>query len=135
MLKTHGCGVLRGSHAGSQVTLAGWVHRRRDHGGLIFIDLRDRSGVVQIVFNPATAPAAHQIAQNFRNEWVVKVTGTVALRPVGTRNPQMLTGETEVVAQEALLISPAKTPPFNINDDAPVDETVRLEYRYLDLRR
>lgn len=135
MLKTHGCGALRRSHAGTQVTLAGWVHRRRDHGGLIFLDLRDRSGLVQVVINPATAAAAHQAAQDFRNEWVVKITGVVAVRPEGTINVNMPTGETEVIAQQAEVISPAKTPPFYINEDVVIDEAVRLEYRYLDLRR
>jgi aspartyl-tRNA synthetase len=135
LLKTHGCGVLRRADSGSQVTLAGWVHRRRDHGGLVFIDLRDRSGLVQVVFNPGTAPVAHKVAQDFRSEWVVKITGTVSPRPAGTENPNMPTGEVEVVAQQALVITQARTTPFLINDDSSVDEAVRLEYRYLDLRK
>lgn len=135
MLKTHGCGVLRRAHEGDQVTLAGWVHRRRDHGGLIFLDLRDRSGLVQVVINPGTAPEAHQAAQDFRNEWVVKIIGTVSARPAGTLNPHMLTGEVEVVAQQAQVITQSKTPPFYINEDVEIEESLRLEYRYLDLRR
>ena len=135
MLKTHGCGVLRRAHVGVQVTLAGWVHRRRDHGGLIFLDLRDRSGLVQLVVNPATAPEAHRAAHEFRGEWVVKLTGTVSLRPPGTLNPDMPTGEVEVIVQQAQAISPSKTPPFYINEEVEIDEALRLEYRYLDLRR
>jgi len=135
VLKTHGCGDLRPSHIGAQVTLAGWVHRRRDHGGLIFIDLRDRSGLAQLVFNPGTSPEAHGVASAFRNEWVVQVTGTVSHRPAGTENAKLPTGEVEVVASSAAVLNPSKTPPFSINEDAPIDETLRLEYRYLDLRR
>ena len=135
MLKSHGCGDLRAADAGSTVTLAGWVHRRRDHGGLVFIDLRDRSGIAQVVLNPETAPAAHKVAEDFRNEWVVRVTGKVSPRPRGTENPRLPTGAIEVIASEARVLNPSKTPPFYINEDAPVDEAVRLEYRYLDLRR
>ena len=135
MLKTHGCGVLRGADEGAQVTLAGWVHRRRDHGGLIFLDLRDRSGLIQVVVNPVTAPQAHLAAHEFRSEWVVKIVGMVSRRPPGTINPHMPTGEVEVTVQQAEVISPSKTPPFYINEEVEIDEAVRLEYRYLDLRR
>ena len=135
MLKTHGCGELRPAHAGQTVTLAGWVHRRRDHGGLTFIDLRDRSGVVQVVFNPETDAEAHTQAQDLRGEWVVQVTGAVGARPEGTENPKLATGEVEVGAASLTILNQAKTPPFNINEDADVDEALRLQYRYLDLRK
>ena len=135
MLKTHGCGDLRIEDADCEVTLAGWVHRRRDHGGLIFIDLRDRSGLAQVVFNPDTSPDAHGLASNFRNEWVVKIKGKVAPRPKGTENPQLPTGEIEVIALETQVLNPSKTPPFYINEEQDVEESLRLKYRYLDLRR
>ncbi len=135
MLKTHNCGELRPAQAGEEVTLAGWVNRRRDHGGLVFLDLRDRSGLVQVVANPKTAPEAHATAQQVRSEYVVQVKGLVRSRPEGLENPDIPTGEIEVVAQELVVLNPAKTPPFYIYDDSPVDEAVRLRYRYLDLRR
>ena len=135
MLKSRGCGDLRAGDAGANVTLAGWVHRRRDHGGLIFIDLRDRSGLVQVVFNPESAPDAHRVAEDWRGEWVVRLSGVVAMRPKGTENPRIATGDVEVLPAEAQVLSPAKTPPFYINEDTPVDEALRLEYRYLDLRK
>ncbi len=135
MLKTHGCGELRPAHAGQTVTLAGWVHRRRDHGGLTFIDLRDRSGLIQVVFNPETNAKAHAQAQDLRGEWVVQIAGAVGPRPEGTENPKLATGEIEVSAASLTVLNQAKTPPFNINEDAAVDESLRLQYRYLDLRR
>ena len=135
MLKTHGCGELRRKHVGQDVALAGWVNRRRDHGGLVFLDLRDRSGIVQVVTNPSTASEAHQTAQQARNEYVVQVKGLVRERPEGLTNPDIVTGQIEVVAREVVILNPAKTPPFYIYDDSPVDEAVRLRYRYLDLRR
>ncbi len=135
MLKTHTCGELRREHAGQEVTLAGWVNRRRDHGGLVFIDLRDRWGLTQIVADPAHAAQAHATAQTLRSEYVVQVRGTVRLRPEGLANPHMDTGEIEVLADEVRVLNPAKTPPFPISDDSPVDEALRLRYRYLDLRR
>ena len=135
MLKTHGCGELRPAHAGQTVTLAGWVHRRRDHGGLTFIDLRDRSGLIQVVFNPETNAEAHTQAQDLRGEWVVQIAGAVGPRPEGTENPKLATGEIEVSAASLTVLNQAKTPPFNINEDAAVDESLRLQYRYLDLRR
>ena len=135
MLKTIACGDLRSDHIGQNVTLAGWVNRRRDHGGLIFIDLRDSRGVAQVVFNPAEAPGAHRIAEQFRAEWVVQVTGQVSRRPEGTENPNMPTGRIEVTAATALVLNPAKTPAFDVSQDGPVDELLRLQYRYLDLRR
>jgi aspartyl-tRNA synthetase len=134
-LKTHSCGQLRPEHAGETVTLAGWVHRRRDHGGLIFIDLRDREGITQVVFNPDTSTEAHAIARELRVEYVVRVTGNVRQRPPGLENLELATGGIEVVAQNAQILNPAKTPPFYINEDSPVEEALRLRYRYLDLRR
>src|SRR3990172_6255060 len=122
MLKSHSCGDLRRDHAGQTVTLAGWVHRRRDHGGLIFLDLRDRWGLTQIVANPATAPEAHRALDETRNEYVVRVTGAVRSRPAGMENPKMDTGAIEVEATEVTILNPAKTPPFYINEEAPVEE-------------
>lgn len=129
------CGSLRASDAGSEVELYGWVARRRDHGGLIFIDLRDRWGAVQVVFNPANAPQAHAAASDLRSEYVVRVKGAVGRRPSGSQNPKMATGEIEVAAAELEVISVAKTTPFVIEDDVDADEALRLKYRYLDLRR
>jgi aspartyl-tRNA synthetase len=135
MYKTHGCGDLRAAHAGQRVTLAGWVHRRRDHGGLTFLDLRDRSGIVQVVANPANAAEAHRTAEAVRMEWVLQVEGVVRRRPAGMDNADMPTGEIEVEVQGIHVLNPARTPPFLINEEAEVDESVRLKYRYLDLRR
>jgi len=135
MLKTHTCGELRPTHDGQSVTLAGWVNRRRDQGGLIFIDLRDRWGITQVVVNQETAPAAHQIANASRNEFVLQVKGTVRIRPEGTANPELETGDVEVVVSEIVQLNAAKTPPFYINQEGKIDEIVRMQYRYLDLRR
>ncbi|MBI4284320.1 MAG: aspartate--tRNA ligase [Chloroflexi bacterium] len=135
MLKTHTCGDLRKSQLGKNVTLAGWVDRRRDHGGLIFIDLRDREGIVQVVFNPERSKACHEIADQLRSEYVVRVAGVVAERPAGTENPRLATGEIEVIADNTEILNPAKTPPFYINEDVDVEERLALKYRYLDLRR
>jgi len=135
MLKTHTCGQLRASDVGSRVTLAGWVHRRRDHGNLVFIDLRDRWGITQVVVNPEVADAARDAAARLRIEYVVRVHGAVRRRPEGLDNPKMPTGQIEVLAEEIEILNEAKTPVFYINDDAEVDEALRLRYRYLDLRR
>lgn len=135
MLNTHSCGELNKSHVGAKVTLAGWVDRRRDHGGLIFIDLRDREGLVQVVFNPETSKHCHTTASEMRSEYVVRVSGEVALRPPGTENPELPTGDVEVIAQSTDILNPSKTPPFYINKNTEVDESLRLKYRYLDLRR
>ena len=135
MYKTHTCGELRLSDAGERVTLAGWVHRRRDHGGVTFIDLRDRYGIVQVVANPENSPQAHQAATDVRAEWVIQVTGTVRRRPEGMENPNLATGEIEVDVEELKVLNPAKQPPFLINKEEEVEEQVRLRYRYLDLRR
>jgi len=135
VLKSHYCGELRAEHAGEDVSLAGWVHRRRDHGGLIFLDLRDSSGIVQVVVNPRYAPAAHTAASELRNEYVVRIRGEVARRRPGTENASMATGAIEVIASEIELLNAARTPPFYINEETPVEELLRLRYRYLDLRR
>ncbi|NYE58035.1 aspartate--tRNA ligase [Carboxydothermus ferrireducens] len=136
MLKrSHYCGELRKQHAGQKVILNGWVQRRRDHGGLIFVDLRDRSGIVQVVFSPDVDLEAFRVAEAVRNEYVLAIEGTVRLRPEGTENPNLLTGEVEVYASKVEVLNKAKTPPFYIEDGIDVDEQVRLRYRYLDLRR
>ncbi|MEZ0239171.1 MAG: aspartate--tRNA ligase [Chloroflexota bacterium] len=134
--RTHTCGQLRASDAGTHARLAGWVHRRRDHGQLIFLDLRDRHGITQVVIDKADAHEAHEIASRVRGEFVVTVAGEVAARLPGTENPRMPTGEIELRASEVQILSEAKTPPFYINEpDKPVDEGLRLKYRYLDIRR
>ena len=135
MLKTHNCGELRVSHAGQSVTLAGWVHRRRDHGGLIFIDLRDRSGLVQITVQPG-AGEAHVVAEKARGEYVLKVTGTVRTRPEDLVNPNLPTGEIEVLPASIEILNPSRVVPIPLDDDGyKTDESQRLKYRYLDLRR
>ena len=135
MLKDTNCGELRAPDAGREVTLAGWIHRRRDHGGLIFIDLRDHSGLVQVVFNPKEAAEAYKVGDGARPEYVIQVQGVVGARPKGTENASLPTGEVEVRAQAATVLNPAKTPPFYISEEADVEELLRLKYRYLDLRR
>jgi len=135
LLKSHSCGELNRKHIGSKVTLAGWVDRRRDHGGLIFIDLRDREGIVQVVFNPETSAKSCQLANGMRSEYVVRVSGEVAPRPPGTENPRLATGEIEVIAHNTEILNKSKTPPFYINEEVEVDESLRFKYRYLDLRR
>ena len=135
MLKNRSCGELRKEHIGQRVTLAGWVHRRRDHGGLVFIDLRDREGITQVVFNPEVNKNTHETANELRNEYVVQVTGEVTQRPSGTENKKLATGDIEVIISEARILNTSKTPPFYINEDIDVDENVLLKYRYLHLRR
>jgi aspartyl-tRNA synthetase len=132
--KTHFCGELRADDAGRDVVLAGWVHRRRDHGGLIFLDLRDSRGIVQVVVNP-DAPEAHAAASDVRGEYVLQVQGVVEKRRPGTENDRMPTGEVEVRASSVKVLNEAKTPPFYINEEGEVSEPTRLKYRYLDLRR
>jgi aspartyl-tRNA synthetase len=135
MQKTHNCGELEASHAGQQVLLAGWVDRYRSHGGVLFINLRDRTGRVQVTFDQKTAAEAFAIANQVRTEWVLQVEGTVQRRPPGTENPDLPTGQIEVVAAEAEILNPSKTPPFYIDREAGEAEALRLKYRYLDLRR
>ncbi|MBZ0284105.1 MAG: aspartate--tRNA ligase [Anaerolineae bacterium] len=135
MLKTHNCGELRVEHDGQVVTLAGWVNRRRDQGGLIFIDLRDRWGITQVVVNQETTPDAHNVASDSRSEYVLQVVGKVRRRPEGTVNTELETGDVEVLAEEITLMNPSKTPPFYINKEDKIEEVRRMEYRYLDLRR
>jgi len=129
------CGSLRVADEGGEVELYGWVARRRDHGGLIFIDLRDRWGAVQVVFNPAKSPQAHGVASELRSEYVVRIKGTVGRRPAGSENPRMPTGDVEVAASDVEVINTSDTTPFPIVDPEEPDEKTRLEYRYLDLRR
>ncbi len=134
--RTHKLGALRSTDAGQTVTLMGWVNRRRDHGNLIFLDVRDRTGITQIVFDKEVSPEAHAKAEAARPEYVVAATGRVRERGEGLKNPKMETGDIEVVATELLLLNESKTPPFPIADDAPItNEEIRLKYRYLDLRR
>ena len=133
--RSHHCGLLTAAEAGQQVTLSGWVAKRRDHGGLIFIDLRDRSGIVQIVIDTETAGDSFKVAEDMRNEFVVSITGCVRLRTEDTINRNIPTGEIEVEASSLEILNSAKTPPFYIQDGVDVDENVRLRYRYLDLRR
>jgi aspartyl-tRNA synthetase len=135
LLKSHNCGELREKHAGQKVTLAGWVHRRRDHGGKIFIDLRDREGIVQVVFNPQVSQKAYEVAGSLRSEYVIQVIGEVAPRPKGTENPKLATGDIEIMAKEAVILNPSKTPPFYISEDEEVEESLCLKNRYLYLRR
>ncbi len=134
--RSHTCGQLRAEDAGQPARLAGWIHRRRDHGQLIFLDLRDRHGITQVVVDSSQAPEAHATASRLRTEFVVTVAGEVSRRLPGTENPKLLTGAIELRAREVEILAEAKTPPFYINEpDAPVDEALRLRYRYLDLRR
>jgi aspartyl-tRNA synthetase len=133
--RTHSCGALGAADVGKAVTLMGWAFRRRDHGGLIFIDLRDREGITQCVFNPAGAAEAHARAAAVRNEFVLAVRGTVAARPPGTENPRLRTGAIEVQVTELRILNDCRPLPFQLEDEAPVDETLRLKYRYLDMRR
>src|SRR5215211_2605154 len=136
MYKTHSCGELRATHSEQKVTIAGWVHRRRDHGGVIFLDLRDRYGLVQVTINPNLSKETLDKVSNVRMEWVLQITGTVHMRPAGMQNPKMQTGEIEIIAESVEVLNVAKTLPFMVSgeNDLP-DENTRLKYRYLDLRR
>jgi len=133
--RTATCGQLRAGDAGTTTVLQGWCHRQRDHGGIIFIDLRDRYGLTQVVVNPQISPAAHAVASECRSEYVLEIIGTVNLRPEGTVNPNLPTGAIEVSAESVSILNPSLTPPFSVSDETIVDESVRLKYRYLDLRR
>ncbi len=134
-MRTHACGELRAGHAGERVALCGWVWRRRDHGGVTFVDLRDREGLVQLVFHPEDAAEAHAAAQHLSSESVIRVSGEVGQRPEGTVNPELGTGEIEVAVSELEVLTEAETPPFVIEDRIEASEELRLRYRYLDLRR
>ncbi|HEY3346774.1 MAG TPA: aspartate--tRNA ligase, partial [Nitrospirota bacterium] len=133
--RTHNCGELRASDIGNTVSLAGWVQGRRDHGGLIFIDLRDRAGITQIAFSEDSSIAAHKLAESVRTEFVLAVTGKVFKRPEGTDNPSLPTGAVEVYISDLEILNTSKTPPFPLEDDTDASEALRLKYRYLDLRR
>lgn len=133
-MRSHYCGDLRSEHIGEDVTLCGWVHRRRDHGGVIFLDLRDREGITQVVFDP-DREESFSLADSVRNEYVVEVQGTVRARPEGTVNPEMGTGEIEVLGKELVILNKSETPPFQLDDHQQVGEDVRLRHRYIDLRR
>ncbi len=135
MLKTHSCGELRLGHVGQEVTLAGWVNRRRDMGGVIFVDLRDRDGKTQVVIDSGRSQENFDLAQQIRNEYVLQITGEVVQRLAGQENPNLPTGDIEVMANEVVVLNPAKTTPFLIDRETAVDESLRLKYRYLDLRR
>ncbi|MFQ6097280.1 MAG: aspartate--tRNA ligase [Armatimonadota bacterium] len=132
--RTHKCGELRPEHIGEKVILNGWVHRYRDHGGVLFLDLRDREGICQIVCDPAESTDAHATASEARQEWVLSVTGEVSRRPPGTENPALPTGDIEVRARRVEVLNEAKTPPFTLDEASEVEEHTRLKYRYLDLR-
>ncbi|HEY6951340.1 MAG TPA: aspartate--tRNA ligase, partial [Bacteroidota bacterium] len=133
--RTHTCGQLRASDVGKQVTLTGWVDKRRNLGGLIFIDLRDRYGITQIAFEPEKSGASYEVAKTLRSEFVISTSGKVAMRPEGGANQSMPTGEIDVEANELVILNKAETPPFPIEDSIDVSEELRLKYRYLDLRR
>ena len=133
--RTHTCGDLNKDAIGQHVTLAGWVNRRRDHGGLVFLDIRDRYGVTQIICDPERSAEAHRIASEVRSEYVVQISGTVVPRLAGTENPKLSTGAIEVAAEHIEILNPSRTTPFPISDTIQVDESLRLKYRYLDLRR
>lgn len=134
--RSHNCGELRKEHIGTKVTLSGWVNRRRDHGGLIFIDLRDRFGLTQLVFDPEKNPKAHGVGEKLRSEWVISAKGTVIARQTGMSNSNLKTGDIEVQVEEVEILSKAKNPPFSISDESlEVNEELRLKYRYLDIRR
>lgn len=135
MLRTHTCGELTAKNADTSVTLCGWVNTRRDHGGLIFLDVRDRYGLTQVVCHPETAKEIFSVAETIRPEWVIQVSGTVTKRLAGTENPKMPTGEIEISVEKLEILSRAKTPPFEIDSATVVNEELRLQYRYLDLRR
>jgi len=134
MLRTNTCGELRLKDKGKTITLSGWVHRRRDHGGIIFLDLRDRYGLTQIVFDPEVSKAAYDTANTVRPEFVLKATGEIRKRMEGQNNPNMDTGEIEVYIHELTILNTAKTPPFEIDQEKVMNEELRLKYRYLDIR-
>ena len=133
-MRSHYCGDLRATESGEEVEIYGWVHRRRDHGGVIFLDIRDRTGVLQVVFDP-DEEQSFALADSVRNEYVLRAKGKVRPRPEGTINPDMPTGEIEVLGKELEILNAAKTPPFQLDAHSEAGEDVRLRYRYMDLRR
>jgi len=135
MLRTHTCGELNENNIGKEVILCGWVASRRDHGKLIFIDMRDRYGLTQVVFIPKDSPDSYKLAQDLRSEFVIKVSGQVNKRPQGTVNPKLSTGMIEITARQLEILNPSLNPPFEIREDLDISEETRLKYRYLDLRR
>jgi aspartyl-tRNA synthetase len=135
MVRDRGCGELKESDIGLNVNLSGWVFRRRDHGGLIFVDLRDRSGIVQVVFSPEVSVEAHKLAHDLRGEFVIAISGEIRRRPSGTENPNLLTGTIEVYAKNLIILNESEPLPFSLEDTTDVSEALRLKYRYLDLRR
>ncbi|MBS3731443.1 MAG: aspartate--tRNA ligase, partial [Desulfobacterales bacterium] len=135
MRRTHHCNALSAGDVGSEVVLMGWVQRRRDHGGVIFVDLRDREGMTQVVFNPDREPAVHRKAHGIRSEYVLGVRGVVERRPEGMTNPELATGEIEVMVSELKVLNKARTPPFLIENKVEVNENTRLQNRHIDLRR
>ncbi|MBU4556620.1 MAG: hypothetical protein KJ747_07095, partial [Actinobacteria bacterium] len=134
-IRSHVNGSLTTSDVGETVELAGWVAKRRDHGGLIFVDLRDRSGVIQCTFDPDASGEAFMVAERVRPEWVVQLTGTVRRRPEGTVNPNMPTGQVEVIITSATVLNTSETPPFEVEAGIETDEVTRMRYRYIDIRR
>lgn len=134
-MHTHTCGELRREDIGQTVTLTGWVARRRDHGGLIFVDLRDRTGITQVVFDPDTAKDCFELGERMRPEWAIEITGFVRERPEDTANPDLPTGEIDVVVNECTILNESATPPFPLDDDIDTDELTRMKWRYLDMRR
>ena len=134
-MRSHYCGQINESHVDEIVTLYGWMHRRRDHGGVIFIDLRDREGIVQVVYDP-DAEETFTTAERVRSEYVLRIEGKVRIRPEGTENPDMATGRIEILGQKLEILNAAETPPFQLDShDEEVSEELRLRYRYIDLRR
>ncbi len=133
--RTHTCGELREKNIGESVILNGWVDTRRDLGGLIFVDLRDRYGITQVVFEPTFDKDSHEKAAVLRNEFVISIEGKVRKRPVGTENPAIPTGQVDIMVNKIIILNEAKTPPFPIKNDIDTSEDIRLKYRYLDLRR
>src|SRR3954451_18180759 len=135
MLRTHTCGELRAADAGTAVTLTGWLNRRRDHGPLIFVDLRDRYGLTQVVVDETSHPDAHAVLSGARAEYVLQIRGHVRERPLEARNPELATGDIEVVAEQVAVLNPSKNPPIYVAKEGGEDEALRLRYRYIDLRR
>ncbi|MDH5510057.1 MAG: aspartate--tRNA ligase [Nitrospinota bacterium] len=133
--RTHKCGEISIKDVGKKVTLTGWVHRRRDHGGLVFMDLRDVSGIAQVALNPQIDNQAHEVAHSIRSEYVLKIEGTVSRRPEGTVNPNLSTGEVEIYADRAVILNPAKTPPFVLDREEEPSEAMKLKHRYMEIRR